>query len=264
MEGVIALKRGAKTRPLTLGIVDRNIPGKVLLETPECKALCRDYLSAGGQKGVNVSNGAEQIIHSIEAGRTFRPSRNILQADGVNAFNSAHRDEMLKEVKDKAKFMYGYCLKMYAAQSTLSVFSSVSAKGNVFKITSAEGAQQGCVHGSFDYCIGTHPFLLRLAHELPEQEFNEFFLAFIDDLTGSLDDDSLLKTLDIMLADGPASGLVLSREKTKVLVGLKDSSEEAFHLKHLLTDPSGNYRLRPENVILNPLNDTSTPWCEYG
>jgi hypothetical protein len=89
---LIALKRGAKTRPLTLGIVDRNIPGKVLLETPECKALCRDYLSAGGQKGVNVSTGAEQIIHSIEAGRTFRPSRNILQADGVNAFNSAHRD----------------------------------------------------------------------------------------------------------------------------------------------------------------------------
>ncbi len=56
---LIALKRGAKTRPLTLGIVDRNIPGRVLLQTPECKALCSDYLSAGGQKGVNVCNFTE-------------------------------------------------------------------------------------------------------------------------------------------------------------------------------------------------------------
>ena len=245
-------------------MVDRNIPGKVLLQNPECKALCRDYLSAGGQKGVNVSNGAEQIIHSVEASRSFRPSRNILQADQVNAFNSSHRNDMLTEVKQKAKFMYAYCRKMYAAQSTLSVFSSVSAKGNVFKLTSAEGAQQGCVHGSFDYCIGTHPFLLRLANELPEQEFNEFFLAFIDDWTCSLDDESLLKTLDIMLTEGPASGLVLSREKTKVLVGHKPSDADALHLKHILTDPTGQYRLRPENVVLNPCNDSSTPWSQYG
>ena len=260
---LIALRRGVKTRPLTLGIVDRNIPGKLLLQTPECRAVCRDYLSAGGQKGVNVSNGAEQVIHSVEAGRTFRPSRNILQADYVNAFNSAHRNDMLREVKEQASFMYAYCRKLYAAKSTLSVYSSVSTNGNVFKITSAEGAQQGCVHGSFDYCIGTHPFLLRLANELPEQEFNEFFLAFIDDLTGSLDDEYLVKTLDIMLDEGPASGLYLSREKTKVLVGLKPSFAEAFQLKHILTDPNGHYRLRPENVILHPDN-SSTPWSQYG
>ena len=45
---LIALKRASKTRPLTLGIPDRNIPGKVLLDTPECKVVCREYLSAGG------------------------------------------------------------------------------------------------------------------------------------------------------------------------------------------------------------------------
>ena len=150
---LIALKRGAKTRPLTLGIVDRNIPGRVLLQTPECKALCSDYLSAGGQKGVNVCNFTEQIIHTVEASRAYRPSRNLLQADQVNAFNSCHRDEMLSEIKKNAKFMYAYCHQMYAQESSLSVFSSVSVNGHVFKITSAEGAQQGSVNGSLAYCI---------------------------------------------------------------------------------------------------------------
>ncbi len=140
---------------------------------------------------------------------------------------------------------------MYAQESCLSVFSSVSAKGNVFKVASSEGSQQGCVKGSLAYCISTHPFLLRLAAALPEQEFNEFFLAFIDDLTGSLDDESLLKTLDIMLDDGPSSGLVLSRAKTEVLIGLKDTTEEALHLQHILTKKKKKKKKKVGNIVFS-------------
>jgi len=67
-----------------------------------------------------------------------------------------------------------------------------------------------------------------------------------------------------MLDDGPATGMVLSRAKTKVLVGLKDTPEQALHLKDILTDPTGKYRLHHDNVLLHPHNDAASQMSQYG
>ena len=260
---MIALKRGAKVRPLTLGIPDRNLPGKYLLNSKECRDLCQDYLGRI-QKGVNISNGGESIIHSFSYATEKYPHRNILKTDFQNAFNQVDRVTMLHEIKSKAPFLYSYCQSMYAAESTLSLYTDITDAGDVYSIKSSAGSQQGCVHGSLYFAMAVHPFLTRLDEMLSLKGDGEFIQAFIDDWISSVDDNSLLEVLTILLNDGPSIGLHLNRNKTEILIGLKSDSGEAISLRNRLIDPNGDFRLQSANVILHPDNDPSAGLENYG
>jgi len=62
---LLILLQGSKARPLTMGIPNRNIAGKVHLKSASCKSTCENYLQKGGQLGVNIANGCEKVVHTV-------------------------------------------------------------------------------------------------------------------------------------------------------------------------------------------------------
>jgi hypothetical protein len=81
---LIALKKIAAPRPITLGIPDRNIPCKFLLKSKQGQEICEKL--EGDQKGVGVANGCEKISHNHAYSFSKDPSKNTLKADFKKAF----------------------------------------------------------------------------------------------------------------------------------------------------------------------------------
>ena len=259
---LIALQQRNKVRPIALGIVLRSLASKFVLNSQLCRQVNHSYLGKL-QKGINISNGLEQVIHLVNYGRHRNHSLNFLKTDFQNAFNSVSRLAILSEVKARFPSAYPLVHAMYANPSDLAVFAETSHRGSCMFIPSQTGSQQGDVLGSLTFSLGAHPFFLKLEALLQDTP-GSIVKAYIDDGNFLLNDDQLLAVLRLILQDGPSVGIILRRDKTEVLLGDHQSDAAAQAFKELLVDPDGEFRLADDHVLLHPGNDPTALPAKYG
>ena len=259
---LIALQQGTKIRPIALGIVLRSLASKFILTSLASRQVNHAHLGQL-QKGINISNGLEQIVHLVNYGRCHSPTLNFLKTDFKNAFNSIDRLAILKEVKAHFPSAYPLVHAMYASPSNLAVFADESHRGSYVSIPSQTGSQQGDVLGSLTFSLGAHPFFLKLDTLLRDTP-DSFVKAYIDDGNFLLSNTQLLAVLRLIIEEGPSVGIFLRRDKTEVLLGNHFSHEEALSLRALLVDPEGEFSLSPEHVLLHPQNNPMGNPSLYG
>ena len=120
------------------------------------------------QVGVGVSGGCEAAIHAT---RRFMDSMSedsvIAKLDFSNAFNSIHRQCVLREVDRFIPELSAFYFSAYGSPSLLK-FGSRS-------ISSSEGVQQGDPLGPLLFCLTLQPILQGLVSQLR--------VGFLDDVT---------------------------------------------------------------------------------
>ena len=88
-------KKDNSLRPIAVGNLLRRLVSKCFSSALADRAAA---LLSPHQLGVGVRGGCEAIAHAVKEAVTTDPSRWVLQADLVNAYNQADRGAMLEEV----------------------------------------------------------------------------------------------------------------------------------------------------------------------
>jgi hypothetical protein len=150
-------------------------------------------------------------------------------------------------------------------------------------ISHEEGVPQGDILGSLLFCLGAHPFYKKIDEIVKKDCFTykwikknindyetveEFIMtgltkAYIDDLNLACSHETLIEATTYIINEGPKIGLVLNKNKTKVLLGKCGSLQIA--LKHqqdflelgLLIN---NIMINPDDVDEELQNDFATKY----
>ena len=155
---LIALKQGAKTRPIALGYSIRKDVTTYITQSDTTKYIILNHL-APIQTGIGIPNGTEKIINQVTASLQLDNNLHTLQSDNVNAFNSIERTHILSAYKTTLPNAYPFISSLMGPETLLWMST---ASNNAKTIISSSGSQQGDVAGSLSYALGLQPFLLGL------------------------------------------------------------------------------------------------------
>ena len=134
-------------------------------------------LLSPGQLGFGTTLGSEAIIHAARSYlRELKEGHLMLKLDFKNAFNSLHRDHMLRTVLEKAPNVFPLAYSSYCQPSFLFFGNNI--------IHSCERVQQGDPLGPLVFCLAIH--------DLTSSLHSEFCAFYLDDgtLGGPLEDVS--------------------------------------------------------------------------
>ena len=204
-----AHKKTGGHRPIAVGETVRRWAAKCLSR----KAIedTREYL-APNQLGVGVRGGCEALIHAANAiyNNNNIPLENkwVLQIDMENAFNSINRETMLSEIRARcpklsawAEFCYGCPTHLFFGKHRLS---------------SLTGPQQGDPLAILFFSLVLQPLIRRITELCPELLLNGWDL---DDGTIIGPRAALQRAFDLLVTSGPAVGLHLNAQKSRVWCG---------------------------------------------
>ena len=197
---LIALnKKSGGIRPIAVGNTLRRLAAKC------ASVYALDQVAtmlSPRQLGVGVAGGCEAAVHAV---RRFVSGMQkgdvVVKLDFSNAFNSIHRDVVLKAVSDLVPGVYRFCHSAYFADSFL--------KFGKYTILSQEGVQQGDPLGPLLFCLAVHPILSSLI---------SFLVAgYLDDFTLGGSVDSVSKDVDVIRTEGAKIGLDLNVSKCELV-----------------------------------------------
>ena len=143
---------GGGVRPIAVGYTLRRFVAKIAgIRVLEDMAT----LLAPCQLGYGIRGGAEAVVHAARRYlNELQSDHAMVKLDFKNAFNTVHRDKMLKAVEVLPPTIYPFIHLMYSS------LSSLVRGDNTISFT--EGVQQGDPLGPLLFCLSIHhhcPFL---------------------------------------------------------------------------------------------------------
>jgi hypothetical protein len=197
---LIALnKKSGGIRPIAVGNTFRRLAAKCA--NASVSARLSQVLSPR-QLGVGVAGGCEAAVHAVRRFLSGSQKGDItVKLDFTNAFNSIHRDVVLKAVSDIAPELYCFCNSAYSSSSIL--------KFGRFTILSQEGVQQGDPLGPLLFCLAVHPILSSLV--------SLFVAGYLDDFTIGGPVSSVSRDVEFIRAEGAKIGLDLNTSKCELI-----------------------------------------------
>lgn len=196
------------TRPVAVGLTIRRLAAKIFMN--KLKSFCENEFRPN-QMGVGTPNGCEAAVHVV---RTYVESDDVqdqvlLKIDFSNAFNSVHRDVVLKLVMEKLPFLYPFVYQCYGEQSKLFF--------GEYSLDSAEGVQQGDPMG---------PFLFSLATiDVTKSMKSNLNLWYLDDGTIAGNVKTVLQDYNNILKALDSHGLQVNPRKCEIFL-IKPQSKE--------------------------------------
>ena len=187
------------------------------------------------------SKGCEIAIHTFRASLESFPHRDHFFADADNAFNRASRVEALHTVSKTWPIIIPFLRNIYGHDSCGWLFSS----SGPIQIRSQEGLHQGCVLGSWLFCMAMQP-LLEGVNELLGNK--GFIKSYIDDTNIAADFDTMCDALAHIKLRGQIHGFHLKPNKGTYLMG-KCGHENAIRRKEHLVNRFG---LDPSIIFIHP------------
>ena len=193
-------KKDGGLRPIAVGDLLRRLTSKCAASAVSDKAKA---LLSPHQLGVGVQHGCESIIHATRQAVNKAGEKFVMRADLVNAFNLADRATALHQVEQHFPELLPWVITAYSSPSLL-IFGSTS-------IWSKTGFHQGDPLASLLFSLVLHPIILQIEDQVPSLDLNVWYL---DDgtLVGTVPE--LQQVVEIILREGPASGLILSTGQT--------------------------------------------------
>ena len=131
---------------------------------------------------------------------SLQPDHVVVKLDFRNAFNSVHRDSMLRAVQDLAPEVYPFVHSVYSSPSSLFWADQ--------SLLSAEGVQQGDPLGPLLFCLALHGYGVQLSSEL--------CVLYLDDISLGGTTEEIVQ--DLQLIETVAEiGLELNNEKSEII-----------------------------------------------
>ena len=186
-------------RPIAIGYYWRRLTAKF------ANTIALDQLGdffAPIQLGVGVKDGCEAAIQAARRFCSTMSTEQILvKLDFRNAFNSIHRETVLRAVAAHIPVIYAFCYLTYANHTSLLFGKDL--------ISSEDGVQQGDPLGPLLFCLSIH--IILTAFQSP------FIACFMDDVTLGGDADTIERDVLQMVETGSRIGLVLNPTKSELI-----------------------------------------------
>ena len=204
-------------RPIAIGEIYRRLVSKLAVRTT--RNLFEPYLYPL-QVGVGTRNGVEGIIHSINnllEDESAMENQILLKIDFANAFNSIHRDAMLKEVADHVPAIYPWVKHCYSTAPMLYI-----NKGNSnfteeeLCIVSDSGVQQGDPLGPLLFALTLQKVLLAIKND-PGCSNLILNAWFLDDGTLMGPASDIHRAIEVIHTVAPPLGLTMNNHKCEIL-----------------------------------------------
>lgn len=193
-------KKDNSLRPIAVGNLLRRLVSKCFSSALADRAAA---LLSPHQLGVGVRGGCEAIAHAVKEAVETDPSRWVLQADLVNAYNQADRGAMLEEVSRHFPECLSWVITCYGAPSHL--------KFGEYSIDSSTGLHQGGPLAGLLFCLTLKPVVDAIQEEVPTLALNA---CYLDDMHQVGTVEELTAVVDIVLREGLPRGLILSTAAT--------------------------------------------------
>ena len=209
-----------------MGNLLRRLVGKCCATRLQERAA--DLLSPH-QLGVGVRGGCEAIVHTVRRALEEDPSLLLLQADFINAFNLVDRGVALEEVARHFPEILAWVKTCYKKPSHLLF--------GVTSILSQLGVHQGDPLAALIFALVLHPLVTAIQERIPTITVNSWFL---DDGSAVGTREELKQVVDILVAEGPARGLVLSTSATITAPARPKTTvwcPQGFSAEETLVDP---------------------------
>ncbi|KAL0213617.1 hypothetical protein P9112_005801 [Eukaryota sp. TZLM1-RC] len=192
---------GHSVRPIAVGELFYRIYAKAIL-----RKVDPERLAMNGQFGVKIPCGAEAIIHSVRQSTTTDRFSHLLKIDIANAFNSIHRCEILKNLKNLAPEMVPSFLRIYGRSSKL--FHSEGS------IESTCGVKQGDPLGPYLFAVGIDDIMSKMGSEFPDA----VSLGYLDDIAVlCTSEEQCNMFLDLFSELSAPVGCKVNREKCEIV-----------------------------------------------
>ena len=153
------------------------------------------------QLGVGCRGGCEAIHQAVREALAKHPSKAVLQLDLINAFNTVDREAALQEIAKTFPEALAWVSSCYG-QPSLLLFGQ-------FSILSETGLHQGDPLAPLIFALVLQPIV-----EMIQQLSPDLNAWFLDDGTLVADEEVLQESVDTILREGPAKGLILSTTAT--------------------------------------------------
>ena len=225
-----AKKKSGGIRPIAVGEIARRLASKCAMSAVSEKAS--QFLSPS-QLGVGIRGGCEALAHTAKLLFQENPDLCLLQVDFQNAFNSADRELAFQEILEHFPELSSYVASCYGTVANLIFGCNI--------IRSIIGFHQGDPLATLLFCLLLHPLVGKIDREVPTLSCNGWLL---DDglLAGNKED--IMRSAEILLAEGPSRGLYMSTEHS-----------QPGKSKSRVWCPEGPNGNDPLNLGILPIND---------
>ena len=160
----------------------------------------KDFLSPR-QAGIGISVYLEAIVHSTRRFIHNMPADHVVfKLEFSNAFNSLHRDYILRCVADTIPESYTFCYTSYNVDSKLQFGD--------FIILSLVGPQQGDHLSELLFCLGIHQILQYISSPFSAGLFHDIALGA---------NESVVTDIKLIKSKSCEIGLILNISKCKVI-----------------------------------------------
>eukprot|EP01032_Pedospumella_encystans_P015614 gene15614-17845_t len=133
-------------------------------------------------------SGADKVVHVLRAAsEVFPDDCNLVVLDAINAFNSARREPAFFLARQHFSPLMRIINALYGGQSSLRLNQAPHA---LVTILAEMGVQQGCVLGSWLYCLSIHPLIEKIQEAMAGAGMVKFFM----------DDGNLAGTFEATMA----------------------------------------------------------------
>ena len=157
-------------RPVAVPTLFSRISKLVGLELAEATNEVHPY-----QYG--LGDGADALVHRIRARLDSKLANVAVSLDAENAFNNLSRSAMARETKSRVPALYHLVEFCYAEPTPLLL---ITDSGEVERISSAQGVQQGCNLGSLMMTLVIADRVRELIEKVPELDVD----SYVDDMIG--------------------------------------------------------------------------------
>ena len=195
-----AKKKDNTLRPIAVGNLLRRLVAKCFSSALAPKAAT---LLGPHQLCVGVRGGCEAIAQAVRRVVKEDPSKWVLQADLINAYNLVDRAKVLEETARHFPECLAWAKTCYGAPSFL--------KFGLANILSALGLHQGDPLAGLLFCLALKPVVDIIEEQVPTLSLNAWYC---DDGNLHGTKNELATVVDIIQQEGRRRGLILSTSAT--------------------------------------------------
>jgi hypothetical protein len=235
-------KEDGSVRPICMIMIYTKIVTKVLFK--HNKDGLKEIFGTE-QVGCGTSNGTDKMNHSVILARELNPSHDFIKSDGDDAFQRIDIDNALEVIAENIPGLMEFIEPLLDTQKN-HVF--VGCKEGVQTITSTQGAGQGLPYASHVYGITK----VQITKASKEKLVSGGVSIDMADDNGSVGvSEELMDMTEYVATEGAKVGLIMKKKKYKVLMGIKESLDDALRIQNQWCT---RFDISPDVVHIHPAN----------